>query len=66
VTEDDRFLLWARGPNQISLVDTETFSARHIHNFWNFKQGTSNIIAVAIDCSAKKVVGIGETTLPFE
>ena len=59
VSEDDRHIIWIRGPSEISLVDTRDFSARHIHNFWNFRGENSKGTVVAIDPTASKVVGIG-------
>lgn len=41
------------------MVDVSDFSARHIHNFWNFRGENAKASAIAIDSSAAKVVGIG-------
>lgn len=43
----------------MSIVALSDFSARHIHNFWNFKGNHANAISVAISSDARKVVGIG-------
>ena len=59
VSEDDRHLVWMRGESDISLVDITDFSARHIHNFWNFRGENAKGTVVAIDPKATKVVGIG-------
>jgi hypothetical protein len=53
-----------RGPSSISLVETSNFSAKHIHNFWNFRGVESNGIVAAIDPEATKAVGIGEIDAP--
>jgi hypothetical protein len=64
VSEDDKFILWMRGKSDISIVCIESFSARHIHNFWNFKSTDASAIAVAVDNLASAIVGIG--VLPGE
>lgn len=57
-------MVWMRGPSSISLVETSNFSAKHIHNFWNFRGVQSNGLVVAIDPDATKAVGIGEVNSP--
>ena len=48
-----------RGESDVSIVDISDFSARHIHNFWNFRGENAKGATVALDSSAIKVVGIG-------
>ena len=64
VTNDDLQLVWMRGPSSISLVETTNLSAKHIHNFWNFKGAESLGLVVAIDPEANKAVGIGQLKSP--
>ena len=52
-------MVWMRGPSSISLVETNNFSAKHIHNFWNFRGVQALGQVVAIDPDATKAVGIG-------
>lgn len=59
VSDDTNYFLWARGESDISIVDASDFSARHIHNFWNFRGQNAKAATVALDSSATKVVGIG-------
>lgn len=59
VADDDKNFLWLRGKHDLSIVDSRDFSAKHIHNFWNFRGENSNAVAVALDSQAQKVVGIG-------
>lgn len=49
VTDDDYHFLWVRGDHDLSIVDARDFSAKHIHNFWNFKGQNSNAVAIALD-----------------
>jgi hypothetical protein len=53
-------MVWMRGPSSISIVELPTFSAKHIHNFWNFRGVESQGMVVAIDPEALKAVGIGQ------
>lgn len=48
-----------RGRSDLSIVSTESFSARHIHNFWNYRGKDALAIAVAVDNLASGIVGIG-------
>ncbi len=64
VTNDDLHLVWMRGPSAISLVETSTLSAKHIHNFWTFKGQESLGLVVAIDPDSVKAVGIGQIKSP--
>jgi hypothetical protein len=59
VSDDQNYFLWMRGESDVSIVDSGDFSARHIHNFWNFRGENALAAAVALDSSATKVVGIG-------
>jgi hypothetical protein len=59
VSDDTNYFLWMRGESDVSIVDVSDFSARHIHNFWNFRGENAKAAAVALDSSATKVVGIG-------
>ena len=43
----------------MSIVSAEDFSARHIHNFWNFRGQDAMGAVVALDSMATKVVGVG-------
>jgi hypothetical protein len=58
-SEDEKFILWMRGKSDLSIVSTESFSARHIHNFWNYRGKDCNAIAVAVDNKASAIVGLG-------
>ena len=49
VSDDDQNFLWLRGKHDLSIVDARDFSAKHIHNFWNFRGENSNAVAVALD-----------------
>ena len=53
-----------RGPSSISIVETVNFSAKHIHNFWNFRGVDSTGAVVAIDPDGVKLVGIGSVEGP--
>lgn len=59
-------MIWLRGPSEVSIVDISDFSARHIHNFWNFKGAYSNATAVAMDAESIKLVGLGFLDYPTE
>lgn len=59
VSEDNNHLLWLRSKHEVSIVTFHDFSARHIHNFWNFKGAYANATSVIISSDAKKVAGIG-------
>lgn len=59
-------MIWLRGPSEVSIVDISDFSARHIHNFWNFKGAYSKAVSVAMDSAAIKLVGIGFLDYPTE
>ena len=52
-------MVWLRGQHQLSIVNTHDFSARHIHNFWNFNGSHAHATAVAINAQASKIAGIG-------
>lgn len=59
-------MIWLRGPSEVSIVDIGDFSARHIHNFWNFKGSFSKATTVAMDADANKLVGLGFLEYPNE
>lgn len=58
-SENEDYILWLRGPSEVSIVSTESFSARHIFNFWNYKGRDALGMAVAVDNMASAIVGIG-------
>ena len=58
--------LWVRGESDVSIVSTQDFGARHIHNFWKFRGENAKAVLLGLDCTARKVVGIGFTELPKE
>lgn len=58
-SDDNTHLLHLRGPSELSLVHLPTFTARHIHNFFNFKQEQSLCTALTMDSEGKKIAGLG-------
>jgi hypothetical protein len=64
--DDEDHMIWLRGASEISIIDIEDFSARHIHNFWNFKGKHAFATAAALDNTGSKLVGIGFLDYPKE
>ena len=56
---DNKYLLWLRGQSDLSIVNLEEFSARHVNNFWNYKGKNMRALVGAINNEATKLVGIG-------
>ncbi len=48
-----------RGTSDLSIVSTESFSARHINNFWSYRGKEVTAIAVGVDSIASAIVGLG-------
>jgi len=59
VGEDDRYMCWLRGESEVSIVNIEEFSARHINNFWMFAGKPVKAVCVGVDVFATKLCGIG-------
>ena len=66
VSDDEEHLLWLRSQSEISIVNIANFSARHIHNFWNFKGTHARATAVGLDSTGTKLAGIGFIESPHE
>lgn len=58
-SENDEYILWLRGVSEVSIVSVNSFCARHIFNFWNYKGKDLQGIVVALDNMASAIVGIG-------
>ena len=62
--DDDDYMVWLRGGSDVSIVNTQEFQARHINNFFAYRDRDVRALAAAIDRDATKLVGIGY--LPYE
>lgn len=57
--DEDNQVLWFKGLNQISIVDTETFQETEIPNFFTFEQTWCFAMMAVADKDFKKVFGFG-------
>lgn len=55
--DDDRYVLWHKGLNNLAIVDTETFTSQEIPNFWTNDGGWCFAMIAVADKSFKKICG---------
>lgn len=55
--DDDQFILWFKGLNNLAIVDTETFTAQEIPNFWTNDGGWCFAMVAVADSEFKKICG---------
>lgn len=57
--DDENMVLWFKGINQISIVDTDQFIEQEIPNFFTFEQTWCFAIMAVADKNFKKLMGFG-------
>lgn len=57
--DDDQYVLWHKGLNNLAIVDTDTFTANEVPNFWTQGGGWCFSMAVVADSNFKKICGYG-------
>lgn len=57
--DDDEFLLWLKGPCDLSIMDLSDFSEYQLENFWKYQDEDVCGTSVAANGDASRIVGIG-------
>lgn len=55
--DDDQYILWLKGLNSLAIVDTETFTAKEIPNFWTNDGGWCFALVAVADSDFTKICG---------
>ncbi len=58
-SDDGNYVLWLKGLNQISIVDTDSFQEQEIPNFFTHDQSVCFALMAVGDSEMKKIMGFG-------
>ena len=57
--DDETHVLWLKGLNQISIVDTDLFQEQEVPNFFTHEQSVCFALMAVADNRMKKIMGFG-------